>query len=190
MLKLKAYKRVALLVTLSIMPYVTAEAVKQDANVDTHLIEQKAVRKRLARVEPLTLKDFSGQFIFTAHSVGGLSGANRIGSSQSLDGQLTLKKDGTGFVNFGSTTLYEGDPGNVLTATFGRELTILITITNPKLGIGRMTFVNTAEGIRDEFDFITIRSKKDGKVLKIRGHLDTIDDQVTSVFTLLIERQL
>jgi hypothetical protein len=137
----------------------------------------------------LSLADFTGSWVFTIDSVGGLSGANRIGTSQTLDGQARFDKKGIGKINFGANALYAGVPGQILIVNFSNQATITITITDSRIGVGTIVVNDPQLGVTETFDMIVRRSKSNGKAIEIIGHRIGINANASNLYRLNAKRQ-
>lgn len=178
------YKLLACLMALSSMHYV-ASAENISINEDV----EQCLEKRCCRgVRELTLKDFAGDWIFEVDTVGGVAGPTAVGTSLTIDGQVTFNSLGIGIVNHAAGVLYSGVVGSVVQFNLTPGVaTVTITITDPVFGVGTMLISDP--GFSETVDFVVIRSKTSGKVLKFEGHRTSVNAQTSAVGVYSFERQ-
>jgi len=201
MLSFKRFRLIALCVCLFSMDrMLTAEFSTRDPMIslmeDSQLMLRSQQRShdngkghRKCKVKKLKLKDFEGAWIISRQSLGGLGGVTRTGnasegSSTIVDAQVVFDKRGNGFVNFASIAMYNGVPGDIITFTAPPgQSSVTVTITDPVNGVGTFIFSDPVFNFFDTADFIAIRSKSSGEVVKIIGHRTNIppldNDNVT-----------
>lgn len=146
-------------------------------------------------IRPLRLNDFAGAFIFSIDSLGGIGAETPIlhqptvGTAQTFDGHITFDKKGNGVIDFGGGAIYGGSPGNVLAVDLAGTA-ITITITDPVLGVGSLHITNPTLiiPVDDMVDFVTVRSKDTGKVVRLEGHRSSFTSIESSIFSYTIER--
>lgn len=140
-------------------------------------------------VRPLQLCDFAGNWIFGANSLGGVTGESTLGTSQTVDGQVFFDRNGNGIVNFVSSAIYAGIPGQLIVLSGSDDATITITITDPVHGVGTF-FVNVpALSLSLTVEFVAVRSKDTGKAIRLEGHSITALPITTHVASFTFERQ-
>lgn len=137
----------------------------------------------------LQLSDFAGDWIFGVDSIGGLSGILTVGSSETIDGQVTFDRHGNGTVNFVSAALYLGIPGEVGFASGSDDATVTLTITDPQHGIGFLVASVPSLNLTRTADFVVIRSHKTGKVIGFEGHSTSATHTTTHISSYSFQRQ-
>ncbi len=122
-------------------------------------------------------------------SVGGIAGAL---SSWPLFYRRMVKSpligEESGTINFVSTAVYAGVPGNIFTATSSGDQ-LVITITDPALGIGVLTSTTPSTGAIVTVDFVATFSKSTGKVIRLNGHRTNADPTTHEILFYDLERQ-
>lgn len=146
--------------------------------------EERAARR-------FKLKDFEGNWALTVKGVGGVTGDEAIGYSFTSDGQLSINQCGFGVVNHYQGVIYAGVPGEVIhfSAT-PRVPTLVLEITDPLIGIGRITITDPEQGgVVQVVDFIAVRSAKSGLVLQLEGHGTSSSSTTQAIATYTLIRQ-
>lgn len=146
--------------------------------------------KSSGKLKPLSVRDFEGEWAFSSRSVGGVSGADRIGESIVIDGQASFNKRGEGKPNFASGAIYSGVVGSVETFTFDPvQATLKISITDAKHGVGSIAIKDPSLGISVSIDFIAIRSHT-GEVVRFEGHRTSVPADAASITSYVFVRQV
>jgi hypothetical protein len=144
---------------VSDIPVVSALCGKGQAECD----------ERVAR--RFKVKDFEGNWVFTVVSIGGVTGENTIGHSTTSDGQASINKCGIGVLNHYEGVTYAGVPGEIFhfSSTPGVP-SLVIELTDPLIGVGSITITDPEIGVVEVVDFVAVRERKTGKVIRLEGH--------------------
>lgn len=161
-------------------------AAENDQNTEQMSVRSKRTEDNQECQKLLNLKDFAGAWTFGIDSLGGVAGPAALGSSFTIDGQVTFDTHGVGTVNFASGAQYSGDPGSFITfsATGG---IFTLTITDPIHGIGTMVFTTPGETVT--VDVIVTRDKRTGKAIGMEGHETTFDPTTDTLVRYSFSRQ-
>lgn len=207
MIKIQAFNKLALLLTLLITPYTVISKVSEPLHVmasatdSSNSLMDLSLRSRSHRgknMGKLKLRDFAGNWAFYGTTVGGVTGPTAIGTSTVSIGQSYIDKKGNGQASFISGSIYAGVPGEI--NAFRRISTpttpaaeIRIFITDPDNGVGRLTITSALlPPFFHAYDFIAIRSQEDGQVIKMISQQDNQHPSPTesNVNFVVWERQL
>lgn len=110
------------------------------------------------------LQDFKGDWIFLAHSVGGVDGST--GHSNTITGHFTLKGNGTGATNSLQIVTYTGPIETPLIVFDVPPSKISLILDDKKQGLGTLTI--NAGNTSIVFNFLAIKSGN--VVTELVGH--------------------
>lgn len=168
-----------------------SEFLEQDSKEISELLflenlEESMVRSNSSKKNPkLKLKDLAGDWGLFVETTGGLG--DGVGACLSGDAQATIRKDGTGIVNKGTTIEYRGVPGQVSIVDLS-GFTLKVTINNSKLGTGTIALTSPS-GIVRSIDFVALSKK--GRFDQLEGHEITITPSFHRItqYTLIRQHQ-
>lgn len=194
MFNMNIFKSLAVSSMLSVGCVASAQSVDSFMTDETHMNVGHRHTSRDSHdckksVKPLRLKDFAGDWIFAADSLGGVSGQSTLGTSQTVDGQVSFDRNGNGIVHFVSSVLYAGQPGQLIVLSGSDDATITITITDPVHGVGTFLVNVPSLALSLTVNFVVVRSKDTGKALRFEGHSITALPITTHVDSFTFERQ-
>jgi hypothetical protein len=193
MLKFKSLTISSLLFTVSIISsYLCADSLSQENRTISSIEEAFDINPNLVirsrrDCHSFKLKDFSGKWAFNVLTVGGVSGDSASGISGQTDMQISFNEKGIGVVNFYSSVIYSGVPGDLENTTLPPgTATAILTLKHPHLGVGTLTIKN-AGGIVSTFDFIAAKSCD--KAIQIEGHYTFLTPSINFIAHLSGLRQ-
>lgn len=140
--------------------------------------------KHVEKKKIFKLSDFAGEWVFSADTVGGVTGG--VGESGTAEAQLTIHRNGTGTFNSGTVVIYRGVPGQIdIVDLVG--FTLSIQLNDPKRGTGEILLITPDGTLRDKLSFVALRNN--GKVVRIEGHGLLPNPQTPAVLSYTLERQ-
>lgn len=180
-------KKLVLTYLLSSLFCVGSAHLFANESVISHLMAQKIEEKADLDLEKpdhqLQLKDFVGDWVLTAESVGGVAGSNAVGDSVFLNAQVFIDRKGIGTINFGSVTIWNGQSLSIINVPKGTL--IEFAITDPHTGTGTFKIEIASIPISITIEFVAVISKKTGLATALIGHRQFSD--VTAVSALKVE---
>lgn len=178
-MKFKIFKFLILCFMLQTMPFITnASNCSQDH------------KKYHKQVKTLSLKDFAGRWVFNINSLGGISGPSAIGTSSTIDGQLSFNDSGIGTVNFVSRASYSGTVGDVSITTLPFGSNVTINIIDPKNGICTLTITESSlKTVIDTAEVMVTRSILTGEAIRLDGHSTAMTPETSNVKRFTFSRQ-
>lgn len=175
-MKLKSLGMLMLSFSLFAMPSL-ARAETECKSITSNVLEQGIERcakrdRHHSKKTSVTLADYSGDWVFTAKSQGGLSvpDAAAYGTSLAGNGGALIQPDGIGeFIDYREVLYLGGENGTTpLTPSEFR-----IQLTDPENGIGKITFTDPVSKLVLTLDFVSVIEAKERLVHKIIAHLIT-----------------